>query len=105
MYTRKQYMDGDVTRRQYYGQFVSPEVTQTVLRAIGREAIMASTDEYFNDIPLRKWEAVIGFADTSRPCVNNTLGAASALRQAGDDVSAVNLIRILQEAAQQIKEG
>ena len=58
MFTRKQYMDKEVTHRQYYGQFVTDATKQRVLRCIGETRLMASTDEHLNDIPLEKWDSL-----------------------------------------------
>lgn len=42
--------------RTYYAQFVDSHVLAFVERQIGRAAILASTDEHFNDIPLARWD-------------------------------------------------
>lgn len=61
-YTRADYMAENpvVDHRTYYGQFVDDGVINYVLRGIGRAAILASKDEHFNDIPIRKWDALCG---------------------------------------------
>lgn len=42
---------------EYYIQFATEATRQAVLRHIGRDAILLSTDpQYFNDIPLRRWD-------------------------------------------------
>jgi len=63
LYTRKQYMEdysGDNSEpfHRYYAQFATPEVIEYVVRAIGADKILASTDEHLNDIPLRRWDAL-----------------------------------------------
>ena len=55
-FTRKQYMDGECTHDQYYDQFVTQELKNTVLRSIPEKQIVMSKDESFNDIPLRSWD-------------------------------------------------
>jgi hypothetical protein len=59
-YTRKEYMAGEVSHNDYEAQFVNAEVINYVLRGIGRDRILASKDEHFNDIPLAKWDALCG---------------------------------------------
>ena len=59
-YTRKEYMAGKVSHNDYEAQFVNGEVINYVLRGIGRDRILASKDEHFNDIPLAKWDALCG---------------------------------------------
>lgn len=61
MITRKEYMDGEFTFREYYGQFSSPNVVAAVARYIGTERLLASTDEYLNDIPMKIWDAAPWF--------------------------------------------
>lgn len=102
---RADYMAGKVTHRQYYAQFVTPYVTQAVLRAIGRDTIIKSTNEHFNDIQLYRWDAIIGWSDFGRVPVALNLGCGKMLRECGDSVSASTLICIMKEAAQQIKEA
>lgn len=105
MYTRKDYMDGKVTHDAYYSQFVTPEVRAIVARCIGAGRIRASTDPHFNDIPLREWDAIIGFTDGPQPRVATSLGVRTALEAAGDSVSASTLTCVMKAAARQIKEG
>lgn len=40
---------------RYYSQYVNSWITKTVLRAIGKDALLASRDSYLNDIPLKLW--------------------------------------------------
>ena len=54
--TRQDYLDGGCSHRQYYGQFVNASVLAMVKRHIGEDAILKSSDEHFNDIPLKKWD-------------------------------------------------
>ena len=103
MYTQQQYMNNECTHREYYAQFVTQRIRKIVADRIGKDAILASTDEHFNDIPLREWDAVIGFSDY-RPSINNTLGLAAHFRECGDCVSASGLTCVMKEAARQIKE-
>ena len=58
MFTRADYMNHGVDHHAYYSQFVTPRVVALVERNIGTDAIVASTDPHFNDIPLHKWDAL-----------------------------------------------
>ena len=54
MYTRKQYMDNEVSHAEYYAQF-GIHLIKLVENRIGKKRILESNDPYFNDIPLREW--------------------------------------------------
>jgi hypothetical protein len=69
MMTRDEYMNADKLTNgsydgskgqeihdAYYGQFVSPVVTEIVLETFGADTLLASRDCHLNDIPLRKWD-------------------------------------------------
>lgn len=43
----------------YYGQFVTPYVTELVRTCIGEDIIRASKDVHFNDIPLKLWDELV----------------------------------------------
>ncbi len=58
MFTRDDYMNQRCTHDDYYGQFDCPQVRDSVLRTIGLNRIIASTDEHFNDIRLTLWDSV-----------------------------------------------
>ena len=59
MLTRKQYMAGACTHDEFYSQFVTTDTIRRVVTAIGKDKILASTCEHFNDIPLRLWDALV----------------------------------------------
>lgn len=73
--TRAQYLSGECTHDQYYAQF-GIKLVRVVRTAFGDERIKASTDEHFNDIPLRNWDLLVPHAkvliggDMAR--INNT---------------------------------
>lgn len=93
MIDRKEYMDGKVTHREYYAQFVNPVVKSYLLSQISLKEILASKDPHFNDIPLHRWDRL--------PKV-----MIHKLREAGD-VNAdtlSNKVCIYKEAARQIRE-
>lgn len=58
MITRKQYLNKEFSFKEYYGQFSSPNVVEAIANAIGKEKLLASTDEHLNDIPMRLWDSL-----------------------------------------------
>lgn len=70
VFTRADYMDERCTHEQFYGQFVTGSVLHLVRSAIGEDAIVASTNPHFNDIPLKQWdnlhEMVLGIIKSER---------------------------------------
>lgn len=103
MITRKEYLAleyvDDATamarHREYYSQFVTPKVKQLVLRYIGRERLLRSTDPHLNDIKLPEWDWLVPHIDGV---------AVTLLREAGDFLSLGTGVCILKEAARQIIE-
>lgn len=93
MKTRKEYMDGIVSHREYYGQFVTEEVKKTLLRLIGKKEILSSQDEHFNDIPIAKWDAL--------PAPN----VKDKMKLTGDYLTLAGSVCIYKEAAKQIKDN
>lgn len=79
--------------RRYYGQFVDNRTKTRLLASISKKEILASTDEYFNDIPLRRWDALV-------PGCPGSAGFAAA----GDCYTLGGGVCMLKEAARQIKE-
>ena len=97
-YTRNEYMNGTVTFREYYAQFVTPEIKQRVLSRFGIERLLQSTDEHLNDIPLRQWDALAG----SGIAYNGSLIGRPSPR--ADDGSLASAVCTLKEAARQLIE-
>jgi len=95
MITRKQYINEEATHKEYYGQF-APSLVRLVGDVIGREKIQASTDEYFNDIPLKRWDALQG-------SVMAICGAAIA-EASGGGVSLSDCVSAAKAAARLIRE-
>ena len=59
MFDRKQYMNKECDHHTYYSQFVNPSIKSIIESAIGIKRLINSTDqEYFNDIPLAKWDSL-----------------------------------------------
>ena len=91
--TRKQYMDGEVTHSEHYAQFVDDQTLAWVKRNIGIARIKSSTDEVFNDIPLRIWDTYI-IPGNMR----------TKLKEAGNvGISLSDAVCIAKEAARQIR--
>jgi len=101
-YTRKDYMNGIVNHQTYYGQFVNDSITQLVLSRIGKNKILASTDESFNDIPLAKWDGL----SVSVP--SRMISLSNLFCQADDTQPSVSLsdkVCILKAAARMIRDA
>lgn len=82
---------------EYYAQFVDNEVKEMVLRVIGKDRIVKSTDkEAMNDIPLRRWDSIFF------PTYPTSMG--DMYRATGDFPTTANLVCIAKEAARQIRE-
>jgi hypothetical protein len=97
-FTRKQYMDGDVSHDEYYGQFV----TDGVIRLLDQERVKASTDPHFNDIPLHRWDQLA----TLLP--HNVISAvcdANESTHAGKRVHSLSdCVCVLKAAAKKVRE-
>ena len=99
--TNKEYLataaDPDACRaahRRYYGQFVDQRTIDYVVRAIGADRLLASTDPHFNDIPLLEWDNLVF-----------RLPLAASLRDAGDYMTLGNGVCIAKEAARRFVES
>lgn len=103
MITRKEHMAREYVdnatamarHREYYSQFVTPEVKRLVLRGIGRKELLRSTDPHLNDIELDRWDRLAYQIDSV---------AVTLLHEAGDSFSLGTGVCILKEAAKQIIE-
>lgn len=49
-------MNKECTHQEYYSQYVTAGTELAVKRLIGVERIKESTDDNFNNIPLREWD-------------------------------------------------
>ena len=99
MMTRKEYIsasreEAHAAHRRYYGQFVNQRTINAVVRAIGSDRLLASTDPHFNDIPLAQWDRLVG-----------SLPLAASLRDAGDYLTLGGGVCIAKEAARQYVES
>lgn len=90
-------MDGKVTHRDYYGQFVNSFTTRLVLAGFTKAELLASKDKHLNDLQLHRWDRLAGGMATQL--------CAGALREAGDGPSLSSAVCILKETARQIIES
>lgn len=105
MINHQDYLDGKVSHREYWAQFVDEEVKKELLSYITIKELKASKDKYFNDIPLKKWDDIsgvvfIGSSLVNGPRVRREL--AEKLREAGEGVSPASMVCIYKEMARQL---
>jgi hypothetical protein len=100
MFTRQDYMTQKVTHRQYYAQFVTPQIKDWVEKRFGAEKLKKSYDwdVNLNNIPLFYWDPLA----TQR--IISNIEFREMLRLAGDGMSLAGAVCILKEAARQIAE-
>lgn len=111
MINRQQYLNREVTHRQYWGQFVNELVKDKVKNSIGVNTLLESTDEHLNDIPIAKWDKLGGFVWRGQVAIQKPQTSldilpidAKLLRETGEGVSSAGLVCIYKEAARQIIE-
>ena len=115
MIIRADYMNGLASHREFFSQFVNAGVKAKVLECIGSEALLKSTDEHLNDIPMKKWDSMAGFVWAIRggqqvaivkPQTSQDVEPIDAglLRDTGEGVSYAGLVCIYKEAARQLIE-
>jgi hypothetical protein len=94
-WTRRQYLDHEVSHDEYYGQFVTPQV-EALLHS-KRDRIARSTDPHFNDISLRWWDQI------SDSLPGETCRAICAANESGG-LSLSDRVCVLKAAARKIRE-
>ena len=108
-YDRRAYMDHENTaadHQTYHRQFATPRVIQTVADVIGRDLIVASTDPYFNDIPLGRWDSLAkGTAHWTREWHAVSNSNASTEKTGTPWHSLSDRVCVLKAAAAMIREG
>lgn len=109
MMTRKEYLelyhevslhrDTKIIHRQYYAQFVTPDIKQIVEETFGYEALAESYGNggSFIGIHLHNWDAITK--------TKKELFDLESLRKAGESFSLSTAVCILKEAANQIVES
>jgi hypothetical protein len=95
--TREEYLNSDspTAHQEYYSQFVTDATRSLVVSWIGLDKILASKDEYFNDIPLARWDSL---------CALLPPGTAQRLRERGDYLTLADAVCICKCAARMIRE-
>lgn len=115
MFIRNDYINGKVTHRQYYGQFVNEATKKRVIESIGIDKLLNSKDEHLNDIPLKKWDLLGGFIWKVRGGEEIAVMQPHSsedilpidyklLKEAGEGVSSSTMVCIYKEAGKQIIE-
>ena len=97
--TREEYLDASEQKdahRVYYAQFVDGRVRGLVANAIGLEPIRGSKDPHFNDIPLKRWDALVSRLPSTVP---------TEMKRLGDFLTLAGGVCVLKEAAQQLREA
>jgi hypothetical protein len=95
MIERQKYINGEVSHREYYGQFVNDTIKARLLQYVSKKQLLESKDPHFNDIDLWLWDRI----DSSN------LGLTQALRISGDYITKAGRVCIFKEAARQIVEA
>ncbi|AXH72677.1 MAG: hypothetical protein [Caudoviricetes sp.] len=96
MFTKDQYMKHECTHEEFYGQFVTPHYISVVKSSIGIDNILKSTDEHFNDIPLKKWDMIARYGMDMKMDYNK-------IKSTGGVYSLSTFVCILKQAARVIK--
>lgn len=96
-FTRQDYLDNRCTHEQYYDQFVNLHVKNLVIGTIGRLNIVRSTNEAFNDIPLRQW-------DSLQSLIMGAVGRKK-FAELGDVPTLGSCVCIAKAAARQIRDA
>lgn len=96
MKTRKQYLAGECSFDEYYGQFVSDRDRSILLSVIGEATLKKAYDEdhNFNTISLSTWDRM---TPSKVPFT-----VAEKIRESGDYPTLCGLVCILKAAAKQI---
>jgi hypothetical protein len=93
MKTRKDYLSGKVTHREYYAQFVNDDIKRNV-RFLGINAIKKAyeIDPLLNTISLAAWDS----------CGRCPRSVAERMREAGDYPTMAGMVCLHKEAAKQL---
>lgn len=95
MKTRQQYLNKEVTHREYYSQFVTESVKNRLKKTLKISSLESGKDKHFNNIPLFFW-------DHFMPVVPSEI--SKKLQECGDYCTLSGVVCILKEAAMQIVE-
>lgn len=100
MISRSEYVAGNVSHDEYYGQFVTDALLQVVKSRFG-EALQGSRDEHFNDIPLQRWDAVAEYLGDISPDIVRAIAKANG----SGGISLSDKVCVLKRAAKRIRDG
>lgn len=110
-YTRSDYMSNKCSHREYYSQFVNDDVKSHVIKHIGLSKLLSSKDKHLNDIPLREWDSLGGFAFRRNDIILRPRSIDDIkpidyelLKEAGEGLSPATSTCIYKEAAKEIIE-
>ena len=96
MITRKEYLANEATHNEYYAQFVTQGIRDTVQRFIGLDRIKNSNDPHMNDIPLKEWDSLTRIFGSQ---------TNAKLKECEDYLTLATSVCILKEAARQLKDA
>lgn len=97
-------MNGEVSHRAYYAQFVTPAVKAIVSRRIGIEDIRLSTDPSMNDISIERWNFWYRRSPEGGLYIDPGPDILKLIEEAGEINSWATGTCILKEAARQLIE-
>jgi len=92
-YTGKSKEEQLALHRAYYGQLVGESTIRRVVSVIGEKRLMASTDPWLNDIPLKEWDRLTA-----------SLPLAQPFKNLEDYATLAGLVCVAKEAAHQFIE-
>jgi len=94
MKTRKQYMDKEITHEEYYRQFVTHPMVDTISREFSTAQLKAA-GEHLNGIALQTWDRI---AHRYEPFIR------SKMKEAGDCWSMAGGVCVVKQAARMTME-
>lgn len=102
-FTRSQYMNKACTHQEFYIQFVTSSIRKLVETKFG-DRIRRSTNEWFNDIPLKEWDFL---ADITFRTMNREAWRAAVCPHLDRGLlwSMSDNVCILKAAAQEIRQA
>lgn len=112
MFTRKDYLAGVVSHREYYAQFVTDATLDRLRRhfCVAEIARAYREDEHLNTIPMKTWDLLSWYSMNGGAWKLNSSGPfrvtlpfnREAVSDAGDTVTRAFLVCVAKEAARQL---
>lgn len=90
MLTRKDYINGNCSHNEYYGEIVS--LANITAPSWIMEMVKDSNDDHYNDIPLTKW-------DSAGQSITQNFKIKSILEERGDSLTAAGIVCMMKQAA------